>query len=158
MGGQDVCQASEVSGVWVPAPEQDRKKTFITRTNVVSNAAAQLRHSQWLHPPRFASMKRGFVRDVVPGDLGTCFFPHHSEGQPLFEGLFQPRQQPQCYLIVREVGIKHASMKWLSRRRMTFLVRCRTAFIINTQLSKLVILISKSTDPLLEFSTSSTPD
>lgn len=38
MGGQDVCQASEVSGVWVPAPEQDKKKAFITWTDVVSNA------------------------------------------------------------------------------------------------------------------------
>lgn len=35
MGGQDVCQASEVGGVWVPAPEQD-KKTFITQIHVVS--------------------------------------------------------------------------------------------------------------------------
>lgn len=148
MGGQDVCQASEVSGVWVPAPEQDKKKTFVTRTDVISNAAAQLRHSQWLHPPRFAPLKSGFVWDVVPGDPGASFFPHHSEGQPLFEGLFQPRQQPHCCLIVREEGIKRTSMKWLSGRRMTFLVRCRTDFFINTQLSKLVILIAKSTDPL----------
>lgn len=158
MGGQDVCQASEVRGVWVPAPEQDKKKTFITRTDVLSNAAAPLRHSQWLHPPRFAPVKSGFVWDVVPGDLGAGFFPHHSEGQPLFEGLFQPRQQPHCCLIVREEGNKHTSMEWLSRRRMTFLVRCRTAFIINTQLSKLVILITKSTDPLLEAGTSSSAD
>lgn len=39
-------------------------------------------------------MKNGFVGDVVPGDLGARFFPRHSEGEPPFEGLFQPRQQP----------------------------------------------------------------
>lgn len=34
MGGQDLCQASEVGGVWVTVPERD-KKTLMTRSSVV---------------------------------------------------------------------------------------------------------------------------
>lgn len=35
MGGQDTCQASEVSGVWVPTPEKDKTKAFIRQADVV---------------------------------------------------------------------------------------------------------------------------
>lgn len=94
--------------------------------NTHQRGRAQWRHSQWLHLPRFAPMQSGFVWDAVPGDLGSCFFLHHSEGEPLFKGLFQPWHQPPCCLEVRKISNKNASLKRLSWRRVTFLVRRRT--------------------------------
>lgn len=125
MGGQDLCQASQVGGVWVAGPERDEER-LKTRVSLVQPAHGNL--PGWLHPPRLAPMQSGFVWDAVPGDLGSCVLLHHGEGEALPEGLFQPGQQPPRCLAVRKESFKHASLKRFPRRRVTFLEKTQDRF------------------------------